>query len=173
VHGPLENIVGSAVPAFVVTAVRGRVGVRDLARRSLRWRVRPHWYLIALLAPPAALLVSVIAVYGLGPLRTLAQNWPLCPSRSCRRWSSWSSSTASPRLHRIPVRPAARPARAAQPKSLSLSPKHGSRGEVLGMPGVFGKSVQLLGGFCVGCASEHITLPKSILNHITNRRGGS
>jgi hypothetical protein len=77
-HGLLENIVGSAVPAFVVTAiVSGRTGVRDLARRSLCWRVQPRWYLITLLAPPAALLVSVTALYGLDPLRTLAQNWPL------------------------------------------------------------------------------------------------
>jgi CAAX protease family protein len=39
-HGVLENVLGSAVPAFIVTAlVSGKAGVRDLARRSLRWRV--------------------------------------------------------------------------------------------------------------------------------------
>jgi hypothetical protein len=39
-HGVLENVLGSAVPAFIVTAlVSGKAGVRDLARRSFRWRM--------------------------------------------------------------------------------------------------------------------------------------
>ena len=34
-HGVLENVLGSAVPAFIVTAlVSGKAGVRDIARRS-------------------------------------------------------------------------------------------------------------------------------------------
>jgi hypothetical protein len=34
-HGVLENVFGSAVPAFIVTAlVSGKAGVRDLARRT-------------------------------------------------------------------------------------------------------------------------------------------
>jgi hypothetical protein len=34
-HGVLENLLGSAVPAFIVTAlVSGKAGVRDLTRRS-------------------------------------------------------------------------------------------------------------------------------------------
>jgi hypothetical protein len=45
-HGVLENVLGSAVPAFIVTALAsGRAGVRDLARRSFRWRVPLRWYL--------------------------------------------------------------------------------------------------------------------------------
>jgi CAAX protease family protein len=76
-YGPLENIVGATVPAFVVTALAaGRVGVLDLARRSLRWRVPLRWYLLALLALPIALLVAAAPLYGLDPLRSLAQNWP-------------------------------------------------------------------------------------------------
>jgi membrane protease YdiL (CAAX protease family) len=77
-HGLLENILGAAVPAFVVTAiVSGRDGVRDLARRCLRWRVPVRWYAIALLAPPAVLLASVTALYGLAPLRAPVEHWPL------------------------------------------------------------------------------------------------
>src|SRR5215212_1992619 len=39
-HAFLENAVGSALPAFIVTAlVSGKAGVRDLARRSFKWRV--------------------------------------------------------------------------------------------------------------------------------------
>jgi membrane protease YdiL (CAAX protease family) len=77
VYGPLENIVGAAVPAFIVTGVvAGRAGVLDLARRSLRWRVPLRWYALALLALPVALLVSAFPLYGLDPVRSLAQNWP-------------------------------------------------------------------------------------------------
>jgi membrane protease YdiL (CAAX protease family) len=77
-HGILENIIGSAVPAFVVTGfVAGRVGVRDLARRSFKWRVPLRWYALSLLAPPLILLVAVTVLYGLAPLRALGQNWLL------------------------------------------------------------------------------------------------
>jgi membrane protease YdiL (CAAX protease family) len=76
--GPLTNILGSMVPAFVVTAiVGGRHGVRELARRCLRWRVPLRWYAIALLGMPTATLLVATALYGLTPLRALAQNWPL------------------------------------------------------------------------------------------------
>ena len=52
-HAVLENVLGSAVPAFTVTAlVGGKAGVRDLARRSFRWRVPLRWYAVSLLAPP-------------------------------------------------------------------------------------------------------------------------
>jgi hypothetical protein len=44
-HGILENVLGSAAPAFIVTVlVTGKAGVRDLARRSFRWRVPLYWY---------------------------------------------------------------------------------------------------------------------------------
>jgi uncharacterized protein len=77
-HGVLVNILGSAVPAFIVTAlVSGKAGVRDLARRSLRWRVPLRWYLISLLAPLLIFLIAVTILYGLAPLRALAQNWLL------------------------------------------------------------------------------------------------
>jgi uncharacterized protein len=75
-HGALENVLGSAVPAFIVTAlVSGRAGVRDLARRSLRWRVPLRWYLISLLAPLLIFLIAVTILYGFAPLRALGQNW--------------------------------------------------------------------------------------------------
>ena len=77
-HGVLENVLGSAVPAFIVTAlVSGKAGVRDLARRSFRWRVPLRWYLISLLAPLLILLIAVTILYGFAPLRALGQNWLL------------------------------------------------------------------------------------------------
>ena len=77
-HGILENVLGSAAPAFIVTAlVTGKAGVRDLARRSFRWRVPLYWYLISLLAPLMILLIAITFLYGLAPLRALAQNWLL------------------------------------------------------------------------------------------------
>src|SRR5215212_8269006 len=77
-HGVLENVLGSAVPAFIVTVlVSGKAGVRDLARRSFRWRVPLRWYLISLLAPLLILLIAITIPYGFAPLRALAQNWLL------------------------------------------------------------------------------------------------
>jgi hypothetical protein len=55
--------------------VSGKAGVRDLARRSFRWRVPLRWYLISLLAPLLILLIAITILYGLAPLRALAQNW--------------------------------------------------------------------------------------------------
>jgi membrane protease YdiL (CAAX protease family) len=77
-HGVLVNVLGSAVPAFIVTAlVSGKAGVRDLARRSFRWRVPLRWYLISLLAPLLIFLISVTILYGFALLRALVQNWLL------------------------------------------------------------------------------------------------
>ena len=47
-HGVVGGILGVGLAAFLVTyALSGRGGVADLARRSVRWRVPPRWYLIA------------------------------------------------------------------------------------------------------------------------------
>ena len=51
VLGPL---LGVALPAFVVVAASGAGGVRELASRCWRWRVRLRWYVFALLSVPAA-----------------------------------------------------------------------------------------------------------------------
>jgi membrane protease YdiL (CAAX protease family) len=76
--GPLTNILGSMVPAFVVTAIlSGRDGVRELTRRCLLWRVPMRWFAIALLGMPTATLLVATALYGLAPLRALAEGWPL------------------------------------------------------------------------------------------------
>jgi CAAX protease family protein len=76
--GPLMNILGSMVPAFVVTAIiSGWDGVRELTRRCLRWGVPLRWYAIALLGMPTATLLVATALYGLAPLRALAEGWPL------------------------------------------------------------------------------------------------
>jgi membrane protease YdiL (CAAX protease family) len=77
VRGPLENIVGVAVPAFVVTAiVAGSEGVRDLLGRCLRWRVPGRWYAIALLPLPVLLLVLAPLLYGPAALDALGDHWP-------------------------------------------------------------------------------------------------
>jgi uncharacterized protein len=77
-YGALENVLGAAVPAFVVTGiVSGRPGLSDLARRALRWRVPLRWYALSLLALPTALLLLAPALYGADPLVALAENWPL------------------------------------------------------------------------------------------------
>src|SRR5437660_650160 len=61
---PLGHIFGSAVPAFlVIAAMHGRAGVRDLARRCLRWRVGPQWYLFALLSVPVGVVVPQLLLF--------------------------------------------------------------------------------------------------------------
>jgi CAAX protease family protein len=76
--GSLGTIFGVALAAFlVVAATDGQAGVRDLARRSLRWRVGVRWYLVALLGMPIAVLVGATALFGSAPLTALAGNWQL------------------------------------------------------------------------------------------------
>jgi len=88
-HGVLENVLGSAVPAFIVAAlVNGKLGVRDLARRSFRWRVPLRWYLISLLAPLLIFLLAVTILYGFAPLRALAKNWLLLFTAFLPHWRS-------------------------------------------------------------------------------------
>ena len=78
VDSMLAHILGIAVPAFlVVAAMHGWAGVRDLTRRCLRWRVRPQWYLVALLGVPIGVLVCASAIFGLAGLRALVAQWPL------------------------------------------------------------------------------------------------
>jgi CAAX protease family protein len=76
--GSIGTIFGVALAAFlVVAATDGQAGVRDLARRSLRWRVGVRWYLVALLGMPIAVLVGATALFGSAPLTALAGNWQL------------------------------------------------------------------------------------------------
>lgn len=77
-YGVLISAIGCAASAFVVTAaVGGRLAVRDLARRLLRWRVPLRWYAISLIAPPVVLLTTAVALYGGQPLQAFGDNWPL------------------------------------------------------------------------------------------------
>ena len=74
----LSSIFGVALPAFmVVAAAQGRAGVRDLARRSLRWRVDLRWYLVALFGVPVATLLCASVIFGLAPLTALVEEWQL------------------------------------------------------------------------------------------------
>jgi membrane protease YdiL (CAAX protease family) len=79
-HAPydlLAHIVGSAVPAFIVTAaLRGSAGVREFFHRCLRWRVGIRWYLLAVLAPTSITLLLATALAGTAPLTAVAEDWP-------------------------------------------------------------------------------------------------
>jgi membrane protease YdiL (CAAX protease family) len=71
-------VLGLALPAFLVTAATdGRAGVRDLVRRTLRWRVGIGWYLVAALAIPVGALLLAPIFLGVAPLQAFGENWPL------------------------------------------------------------------------------------------------
>jgi CAAX protease family protein len=73
----LGHVVGSALPAFlVVAATRGRDGVRELARRIVRWRVELRWYLFAVFFVPVSSLLAATALVGTAPLEAVGENWP-------------------------------------------------------------------------------------------------
>ncbi|MGH2756767.1 MAG: CPBP family intramembrane glutamic endopeptidase [Actinomycetota bacterium] len=74
----IGHTLGVALPAFiVVAALRGRDGVRDLARRCLRWQVGLRWYVVALLGMPIATMLLAFLFYGMAPLQLLADKWSL------------------------------------------------------------------------------------------------
>ena len=76
--GSLGTIFGVALPAFLVmAAMDGRAGVRDLVRRSFRWRVGLKWYFVALLGLPIGVMLGAGMIYGVAPLATLVGKWPL------------------------------------------------------------------------------------------------
>jgi membrane protease YdiL (CAAX protease family) len=75
--GVLGGIFGVGLAAFLVTAAAdGRAGVRDLLRRSLRWRVPVRWYAIALLVVPAATTLIALAIYGTEAVESPPDGWP-------------------------------------------------------------------------------------------------
>ena len=77
-YDSLGHIFGVALPAFiVVAAMSGKTGVRDLAHRSLRWRVGARWYLVALLGVPVTTVLCASALFGLAPLNALVEKWEL------------------------------------------------------------------------------------------------
>jgi membrane protease YdiL (CAAX protease family) len=56
---------GPITSALIITAITGgRLGLREWGARLWRWRVRWHWYAIALLGVPAALVVTGAVVSG-------------------------------------------------------------------------------------------------------------
>ena len=74
----LATVFGLTLSAYIVTRVtQGREGVRELRRRYTRWRVRIHWYLLALFALPIAALLGASLWLGTGPLETFADRWEL------------------------------------------------------------------------------------------------
>jgi membrane protease YdiL (CAAX protease family) len=80
--GSLGTIFGVALAAvLVVAASDGRAGIRDLARRSLRWRVGVHWYLLAVLGLPVVVLAGAIALFGTAAVEALADDWRLLFTR--------------------------------------------------------------------------------------------
>jgi len=77
-YDSLGHIFGVALPAFIVmAAMSGKAGVRDLAHRSLRWRVGIRWYLIAMLGVPVASVLCASVLFGLAPLEALVERWRL------------------------------------------------------------------------------------------------
>jgi membrane protease YdiL (CAAX protease family) len=76
-HGFLGGLLGVGLGAFLVTgALSGRDGVVDLARRSLRWRVPVHWYLVALFTVPVGATLTSLAIYGPSALISPPGGWP-------------------------------------------------------------------------------------------------
>jgi membrane protease YdiL (CAAX protease family) len=74
----LASLIGPNVAALVVTALTdGRAGVRALLRRIVQWRVRPQWYLVALLANLVIWTLAYSTVLGPGLLAAAATHWPL------------------------------------------------------------------------------------------------
>jgi len=75
-HGVFLSL-GTGLAAFLVTAaLLGRVGVADLERRSVRWRVPVRWYLIALFSVPVGATLISLVMYGPQALAVPSGGWP-------------------------------------------------------------------------------------------------
>ena len=69
----LLSAVGLAAAAFIATALAdGREGVRELRRRTFRFRVRAAWYAIAVLLLPGTAFGAALVVAGIDPIVGLA-----------------------------------------------------------------------------------------------------
>ncbi|MEO8084830.1 MAG: type II CAAX endopeptidase family protein [Ardenticatenales bacterium] len=69
---------GPGLAAFAVTySCEGRDGVRRLLGRCLQWRVPPFWGVVALFVVFGGSLISAGFTLGLGPVRALADAWPM------------------------------------------------------------------------------------------------
>ena len=76
-HGLLGGVLGVGLGAFLVTAaLKGRDGVVDLARRSVRWRVPVRWYLVALFTVPVGATLLSLGIYGPQALASPGGGWP-------------------------------------------------------------------------------------------------
>lgn len=64
---PLLAQFGPTVAAFLLTVRHdGTAGARALLAQSLRWRIGPRWYAVALLGPPTIAVASIIVHAALG-----------------------------------------------------------------------------------------------------------
>ena len=65
--------IGPALAAVIISqAAHGKRGVQDLLKGLIRWRVRPGWYLVALLGPAVLLTVAQVLTKLLGFSVTIA-----------------------------------------------------------------------------------------------------
>lgn len=74
---PITGLACAFAAFSVVSATHGWAGVRELANRSLRWRVGIEWYFAAVLALPVAVLLIASAIFVLDPLSALVDKWTL------------------------------------------------------------------------------------------------
>ncbi len=73
----LASVVGLTGSAFTVTAVvDGRVGLRALASRYVRWRVGIQWYLLAFFGLPLVAILGLCVGYGFAPFQALPHQLP-------------------------------------------------------------------------------------------------
>jgi uncharacterized protein len=74
----LGTFIGPTVAALIVSGVtEGRAGIVRLLKRIIQWRVRPHWYLVALGINLLIWLLAYIAIMGPELLIAAANHWSL------------------------------------------------------------------------------------------------
>ena len=146
-HGVVSGVLGVGVGAFLVTyALSGRRGVADLARRSVRWRVRLRWYLVARFTVPVGATLISLVIYGPQALAAPAGGWPRVLAEVGAVFILQLLLFQLPggdRLHRIPAAPRAGP--------LPPDEAHRLRGAALGVMA----HARLPGRGRLGCEGAH------------------